>query len=391
MAHSAVSQRISGEMTVGPPLYGTGVLTGTVTDTTINFVVPSDVVGTGVYTGTVNAEGVLSGTYTYPGQTGIWRATLAPPVNTAPPRVTGPTTAGVTLSCSTGSWTNAPTGYAYQWYRNGTPLAGFTTSTYTLGTLDEGTTLTCVVTASNAGGQASSTSNAVRIPIPIVPRCPAATGSMTGTTIGQIRLGMTESRARYLYRRHSNRGKQYEDFFCLTPIGVRVGYASPILLKMLPKRVRASLRGRVVWASTSNPYYSLDGVRPGESILTAARVLGTEPPFHIGLNYWYLARKAGYTAVLKVHGTVVQELGIADNALTKTRKTQNAHALVLLTSPFECRRSPQSALSRAIPPAGRQASCRLAYVPVPLLPEGRVWAVCAGWMLGCSCRSRFLV
>ena len=96
--------------------------------------------------------------------------------------------------------------------------------------------LTCVVTASNAAGDASATSNAVKIPIPKVPHC---------------------------------------------------------------------------------------GIRAGQSIATAARLLGTEPPFRIGLNYWYLARKAGYTAVLKVRGTVVQELGIADNALTKTRKTQN--------------------------------------------------------------------
>jgi hypothetical protein len=427
---------ISGQMTVDPPLEGTGPFTGTVSNTTINFALA----GTdGSYTGTVNAQGTLSGTYTYSapgpfaGQSGTWQATAdvdptsptvacsptsvatgsaatctatvtdtassgpitptgtvsftalpttgsfgssgsctlaatsttgtascqltftpsaaggytitgsyggdgahatseatksltaqtAPPANTAPPRVTGPTTAGGTLSCSRGSWKNNPTAYAYQWYRNGTLLAGFTASTYKLGTLDEGTTLTCVVTASNAGGQASAQSNAVKIPIPKVPRCPGATGSMTGTTIGQITLGMTLQRARYLYRRHSNRGRQYQDFFCLTPIGVRVGYASPILLDILPKHERAKYQGRVVWASTSNPYYSLDGVRPGESIQTASRALGTEPPFHIGLNYWYLARKASYTAVLNVRGTVVQELGIADNALTKTRKTQN--------------------------------------------------------------------
>jgi hypothetical protein len=65
-------------------------------------------------------------------------------------------------------------------------------------------------------------------------------------------------------------------------------------------------------------------VRAGESITVASRVLGTEPPFHIGPNYWYLARKAGYTAVLKVvRGTRVVELGIADNALTKTREAQS--------------------------------------------------------------------
>jgi hypothetical protein len=131
-----------------------------------------------------------------------------PPVSTAPPKVTGLTKAGTALGCSQGTWSHDPTAYAYQWYRNGTLLAGFTSSTYKLGTLDEGTKLKCVVTATNAGGHASATSNAVTIPIPKVRHCPGATGSMTGTTIGQIRLGMTRSRARYRYRRHSNRGKQ---------------------------------------------------------------------------------------------------------------------------------------------------------------------------------------
>ena len=45
-------------------------------------------------------------------------------------------------------------------------------STYTLETLDEGTTLKCVVTASNAAGQASAQSNAVTIPIPKVAAVP---------------------------------------------------------------------------------------------------------------------------------------------------------------------------------------------------------------------------
>jgi len=213
--------------------------------------------------------------------------------------------------------------FAYQWYRNDTLLAGFTSSTYTLGALDAGTTLMCVVTASNTVGKASATSNAVKIPIDKVAHCPGATGSMTGTTIGQITLGMTRSRARYMYRQHSDRGKQFEDFFCLTPIGVRVGYVSATLLKHLSRRAQTKLKDTVVWASTSNPYYSLDGVRPGESITTASAVLDTGAPLHIGLNYWYLARKPGYTAVLKVRGGVVEELGIADDALTGTRTLQS--------------------------------------------------------------------
>jgi virginiamycin B lyase len=249
--------------------------------------------------------------------------TVSPPTDLARPRISGAPQAGQRLTCSLGRWNNDPTSYTYQWYRDGTLMAGFTASSYTLGTLDEGTALTCVVKALNAGGQASATSNPVKIPIPYVPRCPAATGTMTGTTIGLIRLGMTRSQARYVYRQHSNRGKQYEDFFCLTPIGVRVGYASPKLLVGLPKPEQAQVRNRVVWSSTSNPFYSLDGVRAGESIATAAAVLGTEPPFHIGLNYWYLARKANYTAVLKVRGGVVEELGIANNTLTTTRGLQS--------------------------------------------------------------------
>ncbi len=245
------------------------------------------------------------------------------PKDTAPPVITGPASAGHTLRCSTGTWANAPTGYAYQWYRDGTPLAGASASTYTLKTLDEGTTLTCVVTAFNAAGQASATSNAVTIPIPHVPRCPGATGVMTGTSIGQIELGMTRARAEYLYRRHSDRGKQYEDFFCLTPIGVRVGYATPKLFRILTEDEQRQLKRRVVWASTSNPNYELHGVRPGESLADASSQLkNIAPPFHIGPNYWYLARGARYTAVLKVRGGIVQELGIAENALTRTRSAQ---------------------------------------------------------------------
>lgn len=248
---------------------------------------------------------------------------IAPaPKNTAPPKITGKARPGKTLTCSTGSWTNSPTRFTYQWNRDGTPLAGATGRTYSVQKLDEGTTLSCTVTAANLGGASSATSRAVKVPIPFVRRCPGATGRLSGATLGLVKLGMTHQRARYLYRFHSDRGKHYEDFFCLTPIGVRVGYASPKLLKALSKHERNQLKGRVVWASTSNPHYAIDGVRPGETIAEASLRLATEPPLHIGLNDWYLARKATSTAVLKVRRGVVEEIGIADNALTATRQSQ---------------------------------------------------------------------
>ena len=75
--------------------------------------------------------------------------------------------------------------------------------------------------------------------------CPLATGRLSGQTLGLVKLGMTRAQARHAYTHSSDRGKRYEDFFCLTPIGVRVGYASPALLKTLPASERKRFEGRV--------------------------------------------------------------------------------------------------------------------------------------------------
>lgn len=40
-----------------------------------------------------------------------------PPVNTVAPAVTGTAQVGQTLSCTTGTWDNSPSGYTYQWQR----------------------------------------------------------------------------------------------------------------------------------------------------------------------------------------------------------------------------------------------------------------------------------
>jgi hypothetical protein len=154
--------------------------------------------------------------------------------------------------------------------------------------------------------------------------CPRATGRLSGIRLGLVELGMTRARARRAYRRSSNRGRRYQDFFCLTPIGVRVGYPSPKLLRTLPRSEQGLRRGRVIWASTANPFYAVHGVRPGASLSAAARRLHTGAPFHVGLNYWYLAQGGRANVVLKVRRRIVQEIGIVDKSLTNTRRAARA-------------------------------------------------------------------
>lgn len=98
-----------------------------------------------------------------------------PPIATAPVNdevpVIGPTTAevGTELFVTNGNWTGQPTGYAYQWMRDGANI-GTSVNNYTVVADDEGHSITCVVTATNAvGSTAAPPSNAVAIPVPVPP------------------------------------------------------------------------------------------------------------------------------------------------------------------------------------------------------------------------------
>jgi thermitase len=90
----------------------------------------------------------------------------SPPVNTAAPMISGAPQTGYTLSASTGTWTESPTGYAYQWQRcdttgaNCSPIPSATTQTYAIGSPDVGSTLRVSVTASNSAGSSAFASSA---------------------------------------------------------------------------------------------------------------------------------------------------------------------------------------------------------------------------------------
>ena len=97
---------------------------------------------------------------------------LVPPHSTARPVISGSPTVGSTLSASTGTWENAPTGYAYAWLRCSTnntlascsPIAGATQASYVVAAADDASWLRVVVTATNASGSVAQHSYAVRVP-----------------------------------------------------------------------------------------------------------------------------------------------------------------------------------------------------------------------------------
>jgi hypothetical protein len=89
------------------------------------------------------------------------------PSNTSAPTVSGSAEEGQTLTASTGSWEGTPTiSYAYQWQdcdslgEDCMDISGATASSYTLQAGDVGSMVRVVVTASNAGGSASASSEA---------------------------------------------------------------------------------------------------------------------------------------------------------------------------------------------------------------------------------------
>jgi hypothetical protein len=86
------------------------------------------------------------------------------PANVSLPTIAGEARAGAQLTASSGSWRNAPIGYAYRWRRCDTtgdactPLPGATLATYTATAADVGATLRVIVTARNAAGKVDAVS-----------------------------------------------------------------------------------------------------------------------------------------------------------------------------------------------------------------------------------------
>ncbi|MFL5962777.1 MAG: hypothetical protein ACJ757_07805 [Gaiellaceae bacterium] len=123
-------------------------------------------------------------------------ASQVAPVNTALPTITGTPAVGQTLTASNGTWSNAPTSYAYQWLRcNGggnscVSVANGTSKTYTLVGADAGHTMRVRVTATNADGSTSAESDNTAT---VAPATSSAAPKNTGvpTISGTARVGQT--------------------------------------------------------------------------------------------------------------------------------------------------------------------------------------------------------
>ncbi len=109
-----------------------------------------------------------------------------PPVNVSLPLFLGTPTAQSAVAVSTGSWTDSPTGYDYQWKlcdstgENCTIISGASTSEYAPPENDVGDTLLVEVTAYNAVGHANASSQVSKSVLPAKPKItvlPAVTGS----------------------------------------------------------------------------------------------------------------------------------------------------------------------------------------------------------------------
>lgn len=88
------------------------------------------------------------------------------PVNTVAPAISGDAVVGQTLYASTGTWTNSPTGYAYQWYADDGGGSGFvaiggaTNDTLLVNDIDAGKTFKVGVVATNGAGSSAETRSA---------------------------------------------------------------------------------------------------------------------------------------------------------------------------------------------------------------------------------------
>jgi hypothetical protein len=182
------------------------------------------------------------------------------------------------------------------------------------------------LTVSNhlSGGPALTTTDTIYLQIPPLSpgACPVATGQLTATTLGPVTLGATRAHARQLIPGYTARNYHTDDFCIYGGSGIRVGYGSPTLLGASASATHPATNGKIVLALTANPFYALDGARPGARLASAAHRLKLGKVIRLGLNDWYVIPGVTRNGVLKVRHGIIQEIRITNKRVTATRTAQ---------------------------------------------------------------------
>jgi sugar lactone lactonase YvrE len=170
------------------------------------------------------------------------------------------------------------------------------------------------------GGSATVTTDDVYLRIPQLGarECPVATGQLASSTLGPFTLGITRGQARQLLRDYKVRNYRSDNFCLFRANGIRVGYGSRKLLGT----ASGTADGKLILALSANHYYTIDGIRPGDTLSAAARKAHLSPVVHAGLNDWYIIPGATTNGVLKVRHGLVKGVGIVTKSLTSTHAQQ---------------------------------------------------------------------
>jgi hypothetical protein len=139
------------------------------------------------------------------------QASAPKPFNTVLPAITGTAQEGQVLTVSDGAWTGAPTGFTYQWFANGVPIAGAINLTRIMTSAEIGKVVTCAVTATNQGGPTTAVSAgtaaviAAPVPVPVNTVAPVVSGSnIVGSTLTATSGTWTNSPTSYTYQWRGN-------------------------------------------------------------------------------------------------------------------------------------------------------------------------------------------
>jgi hypothetical protein len=127
----------------------------------------------------------LDGVYTQASNATTQIIAPFPPANVTPPTISGTAQRSSILSATLGAWTGPGNVYSYQWQRDWgegyVAISGATSSAYTLGVADEGSTVRVLVTAANPDAtivEASQPTTTVLSAIPVNNSVPTVTGTV---------------------------------------------------------------------------------------------------------------------------------------------------------------------------------------------------------------------